>query len=87
MDEYFFIFVYLFFALSFFWIVMNYMWEKKKFFRYYPFILVGFIFSFQSFFVYYGVQESFYWVIVEICYIISLVWIGLNLWRKKCLKE
>ena len=66
---------------------MNYIWEKKKFFRYYPFILVGFIFCFQSFFIYYEVQESFYWLIIEISYIFSLIWIGLNLWRKKCLKK
>ncbi len=72
----------IFFAIILIWLTTLIMIEKKKILAFIPFFIVGVVSCFYAGFVFYEVFVNFAWFFIEFLYLISIIWIFINLRRK-----
>jgi len=72
----------LIFVLSFIWYLTIIMLQIKKIIVFLPFFIIGILYLMQSSFIYYSLYLNFVWLVIELTFLINLIWIFILIRRK-----
>ena len=72
----------LIFVLSFIWYLTIIMLQIKKIIVFLPFFIIGILYLMQSSFIYYSLYPNFVWLVIELTFLINLIWIFILIRRK-----